>query len=940
MNKQTFFALCVYLSLFTILETTPLTAQPLNNHLQFDGTDDYISLNNMDVVGNAITLEALINSTKLDNCFGSQCRIISKASGTPEGDHYWMLSTINNGTNDVLRFRVKTNGTTKTLIAPSGALSENTWYHIAATYNGSVMKLFLDGNEVASTPKTGPLTTNPSANSWIGGNPPNASNLPWHGGIDEVRIWNTARTQAELQANKNIELTGNEPGLQAYYQFNEGTGQTINDATGNNNTLLGSTSGGDTNDPTFAGNNPNPNGMVTCNLKVYLEGPFDQTQSSMNGNLLLRGVVPPGQPYTGSPWNYPGTEGSGWLPSDYPAGTVDWVLVSIWRSLDPTSQVARVAAVLLDDGSISPFDVNLNNSTAPVYVMVEHHNHLPILSAQPIPVVQNMLSYDFRTQDSYNPTGFGQKQIGSDWMMYAGNGDQDSLNRCDINAGDRILWQSVNGLFGVYNPGDYDLDGDINAADRIVFNDNNGIFTSVPKPGPTGVNDDDPRDRPDLGTEYYVSTTGNNNNNGSMANPWRTIGHALNTVPIVGDATIWVADGQYIEFAKVVGRKFTDRVWLLSENPYCATIINPSSNRVIRLSQCSNIGIDGFDISGSNTTDPGVFFMDGGDKHIIRNNIIHDSYNNDIMRVLSTNNTIIEKNIFYNQEGSDEHVDVNNGARGVIIRDNIFFNDFPGSGRPLASGTKAFIVVKTSANTRPTGEVSIRRNIFMQYQGRADMSMVQFGGDNRFLGAYESQDCLIENNLLLLNGEVNQVTFSILGSRRLTFNANTIVGPQTNTYFLANINRGSNNPMLNNIKFSNNICSDPSGTMPIFSDSRANIMTGGEINNNLYHNGGNSISANSNHVIIPQNDAAAITANPILTNASTAIAPRFNRNNKTFAGGYTSIRDAFVTIVSTYGKPGAGSAAIDAADTATMPSDDILGLPRDTNPDIGAFEVR
>jgi len=452
--------------------------QPLNNYLQFDGSDDYISLNNTDVSGNAITLEALINSSNFSNCNFTDCRIITKGNDVNSNDLYWMLSTISSGGNIVLRFRLKTNGSTSTLIATAGALSENTWYHVAATYDGSTMRVYLDGVEVGNSVKSGSLTTNPAVEAWVGNNPTLAANRPWLGGIDDVRIWNVARTQAEIQNARTYELLGTEPGLQAYYTFNEGTGQTIYDQAGNNNTFLGSTSSTDTNDPTFATNNPNP----VVNLKVFLEGAFDIGKASMTGDLLQRQVVPQGQPYTNSPWNYPGTEGSGWLPIDYPTGTVDWVLVSLRESLDPETEVARAAAVLLQDGTIAPFNIELNGSTNPLYVMIEHRNHLPIISAQPIPIINNAISYDFTTVNSYNTgTGFGQKQVGANWVMYGGNAEQEGLNSCDINAVDRIFWQTVNGLFDIYNPGDYNLDGDINAADRIVFNSNNGIFTTIPK---------------------------------------------------------------------------------------------------------------------------------------------------------------------------------------------------------------------------------------------------------------------------------------------------------------------------------------------------------------------------------------------------------------------------------------------------------------------------
>jgi hypothetical protein len=58
----------------------------------------------------------------------------------------------------------------------------------------------------------------------------------WNGVIDDVRIWNVARTSQEIQDNLAIELNGNEPGLVAYFPMNEGDGDTIADITGNGNT--------------------------------------------------------------------------------------------------------------------------------------------------------------------------------------------------------------------------------------------------------------------------------------------------------------------------------------------------------------------------------------------------------------------------------------------------------------------------------------------------------------------------------------------------------------------------------------------------------------------------------------------------------------------------------------------------------------------------------
>ncbi len=226
--------------------------------------------------------------------------------------------------------------------------------------------------------------------------------------------------------------------------------------------------------------------IVSCNLSLLMEGPYNSSSNTMSTALLQSDLLPSIQPYSGAPWNYPGTEGAGWTSADYPVGSVDWVFVSLRTTVAAEDEIARFAAVLLDNGSIYTLnDIPMSQGISQVYVMIEHQNHLPIMSALPVDIINDVITYDFRTQDSYkgqNGTGFGQKLIGNNWMMYGGNADQDGSGRCDINAADRIFWQTVNGLFGVYNPGDYNLDTDINAADRIIFSYNNGIFTTIPKP--------------------------------------------------------------------------------------------------------------------------------------------------------------------------------------------------------------------------------------------------------------------------------------------------------------------------------------------------------------------------------------------------------------------------------------------------------------------------
>jgi hypothetical protein len=171
------------------------TADPA---VEFDGVNDYIGTGTFDVPGSALTLVAWVWADGFDHCSSRDCRILSKATSTAEADHYFMMSAIANGDETRLRFRLKTDGSTSTLIASSGDLPTGQWVQVAAVYDGLTMELFLDGASIGSTSKSGALNTNGAVPVWIGGNPTEASSKPWDGRIDDVRIFERALTAAEL----------------------------------------------------------------------------------------------------------------------------------------------------------------------------------------------------------------------------------------------------------------------------------------------------------------------------------------------------------------------------------------------------------------------------------------------------------------------------------------------------------------------------------------------------------------------------------------------------------------------------------------------------------------------------------------------------------------------------------------------------------------------
>lgn len=238
---------------------------------------------------------------------------------------------------------------------------------------------------------------------------------------------------------------------------------------------------------------------TTLNLYVLMEGPYHFSSGTMRTKLnVIRRILPgqtpvsalatptlAGQPYHISPWNYTGNEGSNFNDADYSADVVDWVLVSLRTDVSADSEVEKMAGLLYKNGRIDLLDSCLRlQDGASYYIVVEHRNHLPVMSHTPVSVSNGSLDYDFRTRDSYRTmTSFGAKEITSGvWVMYGGNILTNTADYgYEVNGDDKTLWFQENGVFDKYTPSDMNLDGDINGADKTIWSKNNGISSSVPK---------------------------------------------------------------------------------------------------------------------------------------------------------------------------------------------------------------------------------------------------------------------------------------------------------------------------------------------------------------------------------------------------------------------------------------------------------------------------
>jgi hypothetical protein len=207
------------------------TAWAQNYTLDFNGATDYVTINsNYGLSTSNVTVECwvFIPSTSEQGTFVN-------IGGPGEGYAIGVGNTLFDDSGNQLIY-------INDMIAwhTTGSNLGTGWHHVAFTIDpNGLTNVYLDGKSVLSFTET-PLT--PLNATYIGAS--NAgSRILSNGKIDEVRIWSTARSEAEIKGNMFHELQGNETNLVAYYKMNDGSGSTLSDQTSNSNdgTITGAT---------------------------------------------------------------------------------------------------------------------------------------------------------------------------------------------------------------------------------------------------------------------------------------------------------------------------------------------------------------------------------------------------------------------------------------------------------------------------------------------------------------------------------------------------------------------------------------------------------------------------------------------------------------------------------------------------------------------------
>jgi hypothetical protein len=189
-------------------------------HLHFDGDDDYMmTYTGLPAGSDARTMEMMVKTTS-----------------TQFGVLAWYGNFQDLPVNEAFGISMNSNGKVGLYgqlvdqpVASSPAINDGNWHHVALSYDGTTVRIYVDGVKVQENTRT--LNTQYGTNPLYIGiwDPSITNNLKlFKGEMDEFRLWNRALTNSEISNRKDCPLWGNETGLSLYNDFNFGVGGSDN----------------------------------------------------------------------------------------------------------------------------------------------------------------------------------------------------------------------------------------------------------------------------------------------------------------------------------------------------------------------------------------------------------------------------------------------------------------------------------------------------------------------------------------------------------------------------------------------------------------------------------------------------------------------------------------------------------------------------------------
>lgn len=242
----------------------------------FDGIDDFVNVgtgSDLNISSNSITVSAWVKANSIGS---NSVGIVSKGKTGVTPQQGYALGTLSTGT----KMRFYPMGPQSDYVEATSTISTGQWVHYLGTYDGSNIKMYINGQLDASAPSSASMITSDGPlviGRWYG----NYDGYYFNGAIDEVRIYNRALSEGEVRS-----LYDFAPGPVLYFPLDENAGNAlVSDRSGNKITglLYGSMTGSQWSD-----------GKIGSSLNI--DGLDDYIQASLNPKLDFAG------PFTISSW--------------------------------------------------------------------------------------------------------------------------------------------------------------------------------------------------------------------------------------------------------------------------------------------------------------------------------------------------------------------------------------------------------------------------------------------------------------------------------------------------------------------------------------------------------------------------------------------------------------------------------------------------------------
>jgi hypothetical protein len=165
--------------------------------VQFDGDTGVVTVPDSPSLepANAVSVAAWARATNP----GLFRHIVAKGAATCNAASYGLYTGPNGG----IAFYVSQNSGSTYTLSPDGGTGvwDGRWHYFVGTYDGSAVRLYVDGKQVGSgTPASGPIGYQlPTSNNLLGGNYAGCSEHGFPGAIDQASIWSKALSASEVQ---------------------------------------------------------------------------------------------------------------------------------------------------------------------------------------------------------------------------------------------------------------------------------------------------------------------------------------------------------------------------------------------------------------------------------------------------------------------------------------------------------------------------------------------------------------------------------------------------------------------------------------------------------------------------------------------------------------------------------------------------------------------